>query len=74
MSKTLAENSSSPYKIPADFRQVTDEPYLTPKQKGIKEKVSFENCILIELYKKQGKVWFQMIRESWGKNGVPKNL
>ena len=46
----------SPYKIPADFRQATDEPCLTPKQKGIEGKISFENRILIQLYKKQGNV------------------
>ena len=46
----------APYKIPADFRQATDEPCLTPKQKEIKAKISFENSILIQLYKKQGNV------------------
>ena len=60
----------SPCKIPADFRQATDEPCLTPKKKEIKAKISFENSILIQLYKKQGNVWFQvMIVQLYKKRG-----
>lgn len=32
-----------------------------PKLKGIKEEQSFENDTLIKLYKKQEKVWFQVM-------------